>query len=74
MSASILLEAEAQLSSDQDGSYKGQLIPLLEKYRDEFVFARQGFLPPEEYEVTVHMEGAVEAAMAVVKVYEPRSA
>lgn len=71
MSTSLLLEAEAKLTTDSDGSYKAQLIALVEKHRDEFAFARQGFLPPDEYEVAVQMESAVEAALAIIRDYEP---
>jgi hypothetical protein len=71
MSTSVLLEAEAKLANDSDGSYKARLIDLVGKYHDEFALARQGFLTPGEYEVVVHMESAVEAALAIIRDYEP---
>lgn len=71
MSTSLLLEAENKLAADHDGSYKAQLITELEKYRDEFALARQGFLPPDEHKVAEEMEAAVTAALTIINVYEP---
>ncbi|MEJ2643246.1 MAG: hypothetical protein P8010_27215 [Desulfosarcinaceae bacterium] len=48
-----------------------RLVARLEKYRDEFALARQGLLPPEEYQVAEEMEAAVAAAVAIVRAYEP---
>jgi hypothetical protein len=71
MSTSLLLDAEVKLSTDQDGSYRSQLMARLERYRDEFALARQGLLPPEEYQVAEEMEAAVAAALDIVSTYEP---
>jgi hypothetical protein len=71
MSTSLLLDAEAKLAADQDGSYRARLVARLEKYRDDFALARQGLLPPEEYQVAEEMEAAVAAALAIVRAYEP---
>jgi hypothetical protein len=71
MSTSLLLEAKTKLEADPEGAYKTQLIALVEKYRDEFALVRQGFLPPDEYDVAVHMESAVETALAIIRDYEP---
>lgn len=70
MSLSLLLNPEDKLIADEDGSYKAQLIQLLENYRDDFAFARQGFLPPEEYEVAEQMELAINVALEIIKRYK----
>jgi hypothetical protein len=69
-STSLLLDAEKKLAADPDGAYRAQLIGLLEKFRDEFALAKQGLLPPDEYQVADNMEAAVTAALAVVRFYE----
>ena len=71
MSTSLLLDAEAKLAADQDGSYRARLLARLEKYRDDFALARQGLLPPEEYQAAEEMEAALSAALAIVRAYEP---
>lgn len=71
MSTSLLLDAKDKLEADREGTYKAQLTALVEKYHGEFAFAKQGFLPPDEYEVAVHMESAVEAALSIIRDYEP---
>lgn len=67
MPTSKLLDVETKLSSDHDGSYRELLIQELESYRDEFAFAKQGLLPPDEYEVAEAMADALEAAITIVK-------
>jgi hypothetical protein len=71
MTDSLMKNAEARLGSDDDGSYKARLIELLEKHENEFVQSKQGFLPPDEYEIVEHLEVAVKAAISIVKAYEP---
>jgi hypothetical protein len=71
MSASLLLDAEAKLAADQDGTYRARLVAQLEEYRDNFSLARQGLLPPEEYQVAEEMEAALSAALTIVRAYEP---
>ena len=71
MTDSLMKDAEARLASDADGSYKSRLIELLENYENEFAQSKQGFLPPDEYEVAEHLEVAVKAAISIVKTYEP---
>ena len=71
MSAPLLLDAEAKLAADQDGSYRARLLARLEQYRDDFALARQGLLPPEEYQAAEEMEAALSAALAIVRVYQP---
>lgn len=67
MPASKLLDVETKLSSDYDGLYRAMLIEELERYRDEFAFAKQGLLPPDEHEVAEEMANALEAAITIVK-------
>jgi hypothetical protein len=71
MSESILLNVESKLASDHDGSYKARLIKKLEVYRDGFATAKQGLLPPDDYDVVYQMEAAVSAAIAVVEAIKP---
>jgi hypothetical protein len=71
MTDSLMKDAEARLASDADGSYKAQLIELMEKYENEFAQSKQGFLPPDEYEVVEHLEVAVKAAISIVKAFDP---
>lgn len=66
----LLLDAEDKLQSDQDGIYKNQLMELLNKCRDHFAIARQGFLPPEEYNMAASMEAALDAALAIIRDYQ----
>lgn len=70
MAISLLTEAEAEPANDPDGSCKAQLVALVEKYRDEFAFARQGFLPSDAYVVAEHRRSAVQAALTVIRDYE----
>jgi hypothetical protein len=71
MNNSQLMEAEAKLQADRDGSYKTQLIQTLAKYRDKFTSSKQGLLPPDEYEAAEHVERALNAALEVVLHYKP---
>ena len=74
MPNSLLLEAEAQLKADHDGSYRTQLIEFLNERREQFATARQGFLPPEEYDVAESMETALAAALAIIRDHQPADA
>jgi hypothetical protein len=71
MPNSLLLEAEAKLKADQDGSYRTQLMEFLNERREQFATARQGFLPPEEYDVAESMETALAAALAIIRDHQP---
>jgi ferritin-like protein len=71
MTDSLMKNAETRLASDADGSYKARLIELLEDYENEFAQSKQGFLPPDAYDVVEHLEVAVKAAISIVKAYEP---
>lgn len=71
MSDSTLLDAEARLTEDHDGSYRAALMGTLKKFRDEFAFSRQALLPPDEHEIVEKMECALESALAIVRDYEP---
>ena len=64
-------DLETRLADDVDGSYKAQLISLLESHQDEFASARQGFLPSDAYEVATRMEKAMQAASSFIRDYEP---
>ena len=70
----VLKSVESKLSSDYDGSYKSELIQMLENHRDEFATAKQGLLPPEEYDLLEKMEGAVSAAITVIEGIKPAEA
>lgn len=71
MSESFYTEIESKIASDHDGSYKAQLIQKLEEHRDEFAYAKQGMLPPDEYDVMEKMERAVSAAITFIESIEP---
>jgi hypothetical protein len=71
MSESKQLDAEARMAADYDGTYKTELIETLEKHRDAIAFQRQGFLPPDEYQVVEHMAQAVDAALNFIGTYKP---
>ena len=71
MSESKQLDAETMLAADHDGSYRAHLMEALEKHRDAIAFQRQGFLPPDEYQVVEHIFRAVDAALVVVGAYQP---
>jgi hypothetical protein len=66
-----MLDAETKLAADQDGSYRARLIDRLEAYRDEFALARQGLLPPDEYQIAEEMEAAITAALEIINAYQP---
>ena len=70
MSDSTMLESMDRLNSDHDGSYRAQIISKLEKYRDKFALAKQGLLPPDDFEVVDHLENALNSAITVVKGYQ----
>jgi hypothetical protein len=70
MSTSLLLNIEDKLIADEDGAYRAELIQLLEKYRDDFAFAKQGFLPQDEYELADQMELAINIAVETIKRYK----
>lgn len=74
MAETAVESIESKLSSDYDGSYKSELIQNLENHRDKFATAKQGLLPPEEYDILEKMEGAVSAAITVIKAVKPAEA
>jgi hypothetical protein len=70
MTDATMLESMDKLDSDHDGSYRTQIISQLEKYRDEFAVAKQGLLPPDDFEVVDHLEKAIRSAISIVKDYQ----
>lgn len=70
MSNELLLDAEKKLDADHDGSYKNQLIGLLEDFQNQYASAKQGFLAPDEYEKLDHLDNALGAALTVIKEYQ----
>ena len=71
MTALLMKDIENQLSADIDGSYKERLLALLKEQRDAFSSKKQGFLPPEEYQLAEDMERAANAAISVIQGYTP---
>jgi hypothetical protein len=73
MTDSSLLDSEARLAADHDGSYRAQLIETLRKHQNEIALAVQGFLPPEQYEAAEHLILSLEAAISVLVDYQVQS-
>lgn len=70
MSNELLLDVEKKLGADHDGSYKTELVSLLEDFQNQYMSAKQGFLAPDEYEKLEHLDNALGAALTVIREYQ----